>query len=154
MYPYKPLGPLSRVTLYVLLVTQLLICFLSIPYQSHLVTLLPFGSVTLCLMYFSAMACGLTLYTSHFGKEPIEKRKWVHTMVTLLIYPLLYQWLISIRYLSFVYSQHKQKDPSNISVNFFANLSQFIVYFPVISILITIVLCSMLLTTRHARLLV
>lgn len=79
IYPSKPLTPFRSLTLYTLLITQLLLCFLSLPYFSHLLPLLPFGSVTLCLMYLSSLASALTLYASQAGG--VEKRKWAHTMV-------------------------------------------------------------------------
>jgi hypothetical protein len=58
--------------------------------------------------------------------------------------------VISLRYLEFVFSQHKAKDPGNVSVAFFTNLASLIVYLPCLAQAVNIKASNMILTTKHS----
>jgi hypothetical protein len=79
-------SPLATFLRYLLLIPLVLVCFFSVPYHSHLTPLLPFGTVTLILLYLSPLALGLTLFPS----TSVPLRKLTHSLCSFLFFPSLY----------------------------------------------------------------
>ena len=69
-------------------------------------------------------------------------------MLSIVFFPLIYQAVISFNYLSFVFKQHRQRDPSNTSIVFFANLAQTVVYLPLLGCLIGGVAASRIIVSK------
>ena len=147
--PKQPTASYGTLALYLFLVPLILLNFLSLPYIKHLLPLLPFGRATLALLFFTCLSLTLSLFSESKARSP-ESRKWAHTLASLLIFPQLYQTVISMRYLEYVFSQQKAKDPGNVSVAFFTNLASLVVYLPCIAQAVNIWASKMILTTKHS----
>ena len=64
VYPLKQQSSSYRtLALYLFLVPLILLNFLSLPYISHLLPLLPFGRATLALLFFTCLSLTLSLFT-------------------------------------------------------------------------------------------
>lgn len=55
-----------------------------------------------------------------------------------------------MRYLEYVFSQHKAKDHGNVSVAFFTNLASLVIYLPCVAQAVNIRASDMILTTKHS----
>ena len=71
VYPLKPkTASYGTFALYLFLVPLLLLNFLSLPYISHLLPLLPFGRATLALLFVTCLSLTLSLFSESKASSP------------------------------------------------------------------------------------
>ena len=71
VYPLKPkTASNGTLALYLFLIPLLLLNFLSLPYISYLLPLLPFGRATLALLFFACLSLTLSLFSESKASSP------------------------------------------------------------------------------------